>query len=313
MTWLEVQITTTPEAEEAVVELFYGSGAKGVVIESADNLALIEKDPTVNYIDESILNMDPDISVIRGYFPQNDAFDEAMHQLISGIKRLPACGLNPGGCELSINQMKEEDWANSWKQFYKPTKVGKTVVVKPTWEDYTPGDDEIIVNMDPGMAFGTGTHETTRLCVMALEKYVRAKDRVIDVGCGLGILSIVAAELGAESVVGVDFDPVAVDAARANVSLNAMDDAVDIRLGDLLATVPPENQADIIVANIFAEVVVKLVDQIGPYLKPEGMFIASGIIEDRLEMVLAKLRDTGYEVQNIEKLGEWLAVSAKRK
>ena len=311
MTWLEVQIETTMEAEEAIVNLFYEAGAQGVVIESTENLMMLKEDPTVNYIDESILNMDPDASIIRGYFNEELDCDECIHQLLTGIKKLPSYGLDPGSCELSITEMEEDDWANSWKKYYKPTKVGKRIVIKPTWEDYTAKDDEIIVNMDPGMAFGTGTHETTQLCVTKLEDYVHPGDLVLDIGCGTGILSIIAAELGCGRVIGVDLDPVAVKVARENIELNGFSDKIEIREGNLVEVIAEDEQADLIVANILAEAIIELADMIIPFLKKDGVFIASGIINDRLEAVLAKLETVGFEILNIEQMGEWNAVAAR--
>lgn len=313
MIWLEVQITTTLEAEEAIVNLFYEVGAKGVVIESGENLMMIQEDPTINYIDESILNMDPDVSVIRGYFNEKLDCDECIHQLLTGIKKLPACGLNPGECELSITEVEEDDWANSWKKYYKPTRVGKSIIIKPTWEDYTPEADEIVVNMDPGMAFGTGTHETTQLCVTKLEEYIRPDDMVLDIGCGTGILSIIAGELGCRHVIGVDFDPVAVKVARENIALNNMEDKIEIREGNLLDVIAEDEKAEIIVANILAEAIIELARMIKPYLKEDGVFISSGIINDRLEAVLKTLNDEGFEVLNIEQMGEWNSVAARIK
>lgn len=313
MIWLEVQITTTLEAEEAVVNLFYDVGAKGVVIESGENLLMIQDDPTINYIDESILNMDPDVSVVRGYFSQELDCDECIHRLLTGIRNLPACGLDPGECELSITEVEEDDWANSWKKYYKPTRVGKSIIIKPTWEAYTPNADEIVVNMDPGMAFGTGTHETTQLCVKKLEDYLKPEDLVLDIGCGTGILSIIAGELGAKKVIGVDFDPVAVKVAKENIDINNMGKTIEIREGNLLEVIAEDEMADIIVANILAEAIIELAAIIKPRLKEDGIFISSGIINDRLEAVLAALRKENFEVLDIEQMGEWNSVSARFK
>ncbi|MDO4287710.1 MAG: 50S ribosomal protein L11 methyltransferase [Eubacterium sp.] len=311
MTWLEVQIETTMEAEEAIVNLFYEVGAKGVVIESTENLMMLKEDPTVNYIDESILNMDPDASIIRGYFNEELDCDECIHQLLTGIKKLPSYGLDPGSCELSITEVEEDDWANSWKKYYKPTKVGKRIVIKPTWEEYEAKEDEIIVNMDPGMAFGTGTHETTKLCVTRLEEYVKPGDLVLDIGCGTGILAMIAAELGCRKVIGVDLDPVAVKVARENIAMNGLDDKIEIREGNLVEVIAEDEKAEIIVANILAEAIIELADMVIPFLKQGGTFITSGIINDRLEAVLEKLNAVGFEILNIEQMGEWNAVSAR--
>lgn len=313
MTWLEVQIATTLEAEEAVVNLFYETGAKGVVIESTENLMMLKEDPTVNYIDESILNMDPNASIVRGYFNEELDCDECIHQLLTGIKKLPSYGLDPGSCELSITEVEEDDWANSWKKYYKPTKVGKRIVIKPIWEEYEAKEDEIIVNMDPGMAFGTGTHETTQLCVTRLEEYVKPGDMVLDIGCGTGILSMIAAELGCEKVIGVDLDPVAVKVAQDNIEMNGLSDKIEIREGNLVEVIDAAEKADIIVANILAEAIIELSGMIIPFLKENGVFIASGIINDRLEAVLDQLNQEGFEILNIEQMGEWNSVSSRLK
>lgn len=313
MTWLEVQITTTLEAEEAVTELFYDAGAKGVVIESADNLVMLQEDPTVNYIDERLLAMDPNTSIVRAYFSTEQDCDECIHQVLTGIRKLPEYGLDPGECELSITEVEEDDWANSWKKYYKPTKVGKNIIIKPTWEPYEPADDEIVVNMDPGMAFGTGTHETTQLCVAEIEKYIKPDDFVLDIGCGTGILSIVAGDMGAKKVIGVDFDPVAVKVAKENIVLNNMENKVDIREGNLLEVIEKGTQADLIVSNILAEAIIELTGIIGPYLKSEGIFISSGIIEERRDAVLQKLKDENFEILSIEQMGEWVSIVARKR
>jgi ribosomal protein L11 methyltransferase len=310
--WCEVQIKTTLEAEDAIAELFYEAGAKGVVIESAQNLMLVQDDPTVNYIDERLLAMDPDVSVIKGYFSEESDVDECTHQLFTGIKKLPGYGLDPGECEVSITELEEEDWANSWKNYYKPTKIGKNIVIKPTWEPYEPQEGDLVVNMDPGMAFGTGTHETTQLCVAAMEQTVQAGDVLFDIGCGTGILAIVGAELGCSRIVGIDIDPVAVKVARENVALNKVDDCIVIRQGDLVDALAEDEQADVIVANIMAEAIAGLTPRIAPYLKDGGIFISSGIINDRLEMVLGVLKDAGYIVENIANMGEWNSIIARK-
>lgn len=311
MIWSEVEVKTTLEAEEAVTELFYGSGAQGVVVESPENLLLIQDDPTINYIDEEILNMDPNQVIIRGYFSEELNLHEQLAQLKKGIENLPACGLDPGNIEISITEVEEEDWANSWKQYYKPTRVGGHIIIKPTWEDYEKQPGEVIVNMDPGMAFGTGTHETTQLCVSAMENHVKKGDSVIDIGCGTGILSIVAALLGADSVIGVDLDPVAVKVAKDNLVLNQVEDIIEIREGDLVDVLNADEQADVVVANILAEAIVILTEKVKPFLKSGGVFISSGIIHDRLEMVLSTLKDNHFIVEKIDSLGEWNAVTAR--
>lgn len=310
MIWTEVEIKTTPEAEEAVTELYYAAGAQGIAVESADNLADIRDDPTINYIDEAILNINPEIVTIHGFFAQETDIDAGIALLKSGIENLPTYGINPGQYEISISTLEEEDWSESWKQYYKPTQVGKNIIIKPTWEDYDAKASDIVIDMDPGMAFGTGTHETTQLCVAAMEECIQQGDTVFDIGCGTGILSIIAVRLGCEKVIGVDLDPVAVAVAKENIVLNHTDDRIEIREGNLVDVLNPNEQADVIVANILAEAVVALTESILPFLKSGGLFISSGIITDRLEMVLDALKKQGFSVKKVDTLGDWHSVTA---
>ena len=206
--------------------------------------------------------------------------------------------------------MHEEDWANNWKKYYKPTLIGEKIVIKPIWEEYKGEDNQLIVELDPGMAFGTGEHETTRMCIKALEKYIKKDSTVFDVGCGSGILAIVAAKLGAKSVVGVDLDPVAVESAKENISYNNVNN-IEILHGNLLDVV--DGKADIVVANIIAEVICILTEDVSKAINKGGYFITSGIIHDRVKMVEDKLIECGFEVVNIEKDGEWNCIIAKLK
>lgn len=313
MIYQAVKITTTPEAEDAVVNLFETAGAKGTMVEGAENLSAIKDDKTINYVDEALLAMPSDEVMITGFFPKDGRFDAALAKLKDGVAALRSFGLDPGRARFDVWEIAEEDWANSWKQYYKPTKIGARVVVKPTWEAYTPAPGETMIEMDPGMAFGTGTHETTRLCVRALEEQIAGGERVYDIGCGSGILSIAAAKLGAGDVIGVDFDPVAVDAAKQNVALNHLSDQIKIDEGDLLDVVPRENPADIIVANILAEVVIRLIDSVRLYLKDGGVFIASGIIHEHLQEVIDALKVKQFDNIDVKTMGEWDAVIARKR
>lgn len=310
MLWKEVQITTTLEAEEAVVNAFYESGAQGVVIQTLQDVLLLQNDPKVNYIDESLLEIDPNASIVRGYFSEVENTEEALHQLITAVKNLPSCGLNPGNCEMVITEVEEDDWANSWKKFYKPTKVSKSIVIKPTWEDYETAEGEIVINIDPGMAFGTGTHETTQLCAMHLEDYIKPGDVVLDIGCGTGILSLIAGKLKAKKVVAVDFDTLAVQIAKENAVLNDLEGMIEIREGNLTDVI--DEVADVIVANILAAAIVELSSLIRPYLKKDGIFISSGIIIDRLTDVLNALEAEKFKILYVQQMGEWVGVVAQK-
>ncbi|MCH4072959.1 50S ribosomal protein L11 methyltransferase [Pseudoramibacter sp.] len=313
MDWKGIEIIVKREAEEAVNNILYESGIKGTSVESVDNLIAVQDDPTINYFDEKILNTDPDISKITGYLPDDCDFDEKFQTIQSKIAHLSDYGLDPGNYTINSFPVKEEDWATAWQTFYKPTKIGERVVIVPVWENYQPSEDEVVVKMDPGMAFGTGTHETTQLCTRALDRYVQPSDYVYDVGCGSGILSIIAAKLGAKKVIGVDMDPVAVDAANADVKLNDLQDKIEIKKGDLLEVIPKDKKADLIVSNILAEVIIRLIQSIRSYLKNDGIFIASGIIEKYVDDVKAQLIQNNFEILEVDNQGEWYSIIAKKK
>ena len=210
--------------------------------------------------------------------------------------------------KVESEKMFEEDWANNWKKYYKPFRVGKSLIVKPIWEEYEAEEGDLVVELDPGMAFGTGDHETTNMCMRALEEYVTKDSVVFDVGCGSGILAIAAAKLGAKKAVGVDLDPVAVESAKENVSYNNLDN-IEILYGNLVDVI--EGKADVVVANILAEIVCILTEDVKRVLKDGGVFITSGIIHDRVDMVVNKMEASGFEVIKVNKDGEWNCIIAK--
>ncbi len=209
--------------------------------------------------------------------------------------------------------VKEEDWANTWKKYYKPIKTGRRLVIVPVWEKYDRAEDEVIVLMDPGMAFGTGTHETTRLCAGFVEEYVKDGSTVLDVGCGSGILAISASKLGAKSCFACDLDPVAVRVARENTALNGTSN-VKCERSDLLKQVEKiEGGYDIVVANIVADVIIRLSPDVSDYLAPDGVFIVSGIIAERAEEVISVLDREGYAVEREKYENGWYAAALRRK
>ncbi len=206
-----------------------------------------------------------------------------------------------------MTRIKEEDWANSWKQYYKPTRVGNNIVIKPSWERYHPDDDEIIIEIDPGAAFGTGTHETTIMSMELIEKYVSPGKTAVDVGCGTGILAITAAKLGCREVVGIDKDDLAVKVARKNVSINGVQDRVTIKHGDLLDGI--SSSWDMIIANIVADVIIDMMPQVKPLTNPGGILIVSGIIKDRQQEAVKAVQQAGFNISDIYIKGEWVALA----
>jgi ribosomal protein L11 methyltransferase len=212
------------------------------------------------------------------------------------------------GRELTIRFVAEEDWADSWKQYFKPQKIGERFVVRPSWEEYAPQADERVILIDPGMAFGTGLHATTRLCLRALERLVQVGDTVADVGTGSGILSVGAMLLGARSAQATDNDPLAVKIARENAALNNQADRIQIEV----AEAPPAGPFDIVVANILPDVILGMAEGLVAAVKPGGFLIVSGIIERRAEDVREGLRTRGLEILATDPEAEWVAIVAKK-
>lgn len=310
-TWIEIRVITKSEALEPVSGIFYGLDCKGVAIEDPNDILEREQGPlTWDFADINVLEHKGEVAVVKAYFSEEDNIEEVIKYINEKMEELKDLGIDTGIAKVESEKMYEEDWANNWKKYYKPTKVGERIVVKPIWEEYEAKENELVLELDPGMAFGTGTHETTRMCIQSLDKYVKKDSTVFDVGCGSGILAIAAAKLGAKMAVGVDLDPVAVEFAKENVGFNNLDN-IQILYGNLVEVI--DGKADIVVANIIAEVICILTEDVKRVLKEDGYFITSGIIHDRVDMVTKKLEETGFEVVEINKDGEWNCIVAKLK
>lgn len=310
-TWIEVRVITKSEALEPISGIFYSLDCKGVAIEDPEDILGREQGPlTWDFADINVLEHKGKFAVVKAYFAEEDNIEEILGYVNEKLVELKEMGIDLGEAKVEHEKMYEEDWANTWKQYYKPSKVGEKIVVKPIWEEYEQKEGELVVNLDPGMAFGTGTHETTRMCIQALEKYVKEESTVFDVGCGSGILAIAAAKLGAKLAVGVDLDPVAVESSIENVGYNNLNN-IEILHGNLVEVI--EGKADIVVANILAEIICILTDDVKRVMKDGGVFITSGIIHDRVDMVCEKLEATGFEVIEKNRDGEWNCIVAKLK
>ena len=311
--WIEVTIKTTTEAVEPITNILYEQGAGGAVIEDPKDFLFQKKNELDwDYVEEEVFKKNEEDDVlIKTYVSEEKnvmEFVEIIKQKVLGLKDF---GIDIGEGSVSLDQVNEADWANAWKAYYKPTKVGQRVVVKPTWEDYAMQEGDLIIELDPGMAFGTGTHETTSMCIRELEKYVNKDSKVFDIGCGSGILAIAAAKLGAKEVVAVDLDEVAVKVAKENVLENKVEKSVSVMHGNLTDVI--KDKADVIVANIIADIIKILAKDVQNFMKEDAIFISSGIILDKVEEVKESLIENGFEIVEVQKLGEWSAIVYKLK
>lgn len=311
MKWTEVCVHTTEEAVEAISNLFIELGADGVSIEDSE---VLTRNWTNQYGEIIALNKKdyPETGVrVKTYLPEMVNVEDFIHGVQEGLIRIQDSGLEIGSENVSTVVVNEEDWANEWKQYYKPIHVTERLTIKPFWEELEfPHHDELVIELDPGMAFGTGTHPTTILSMKLIEKYLKPGDRMIDVGCGSGVLSIAGAKLGAEKVLALDLDPVAVKSASENVKLNHMESIVNVQEGDLLKGVG--QTSEMIVANILAEIIVLFTYDLPRVLLPGGIFIGSGIIEEKADMVIQSLQTNGLTILETIHQDGWVGIAAKK-
>ena len=313
MKWTEITIKTTTEAVEAISNILMEERCGGVMIEDPKDFLFQKKNELDwDYVEEEVFNKSgQDGVLIKTYIPEERNVLELIETVKARIALLPSFGLDIGEGSVSLSNVNESDWANEWKKYYKPTKVGKKIVVKPSWEDYEKQEGDLIIELDPGMAFGTGTHETTSMCIRELENYVDETKTVFDIGCGSGILAIAAAQLGAKEVVAGDLDEVAVKVSKENCEINHVSDKVVVKHGSLFEVV--DSKADVIVANIIADIIKILAKDVSKFLKEDGVFISSGIILAKIDEVCEALEENGFEIVKVERLGEWSAIVSKLK
>ncbi len=310
MKWIEISVQTTSGAVEAVSNILYDAGVTGVAIEDIRDLEMLQKEDNAwELIDEKLADSYLEGAVVKGYLPETPNVVEQVDLIRKAVDYLPEYGLDIGLGKVTVSAVDEMDWSNEWKKYFKPIKPGNTIVIKPSWETYSLQEGERVLEIDPGMAFGTGTHETTSLCIEELEKYVKPHQLVYDIGCGSGILSIAAALLGAEKVVGVDLDELAVKISRENLAMNQVEDRVEVFRGNLMDVL--SQPADLVVSNIIAEIIVKMCSDILQYIKPGGIWISSGIIRDKQHEVEKAIRDVGLTILETRGLGEWVSITAQ--
>lgn len=311
MKWSEISIHTTHEAVEPISNILYDAGASGIVIEDSFDLVkdreqrfgeIYELDPE-DYPEEGV--------IVKAYLPVNSFLGETVEEIKNAINNLLLFEIDLGPNKVTISEVNEEEWATAWKKYYRPVKISEKFTIVPTWEQYEPtAEDDLVIELDPGMAFGTGTHPTTVLSIQALEKLVKPGDVVYDVGTGSGVLSIASCLLGAEKVHAVDLDEVAIKSARLNIKLNQVHDKIVLKQNNLLDGF--QEKANIIVANLLAEIILLLTDDAYQLLTDDGYFIASGIINQKRKEVEKALESSGFTIYETLMMQDWITIIGKK-
>lgn len=310
MKWCEISIQTSHEAVELIAEIFRDLGASGVVIEDPELVNDYITSGKWDYTDIPIAK-ETEVVVEKAYLPVNGELEGRIQTLQQEIKALASRGVNTAPAVLTTAELQDEDWSDTWKQYFHTEKPGERVVIKPTWEEYAPQGDEVVIELDPGAAFGTGTHATTSMCIRQLEKLVKPGMTVFDVGTGSGILSIISAKLGAKNIQAVDYDDSVLKIVEENLEQNNVQDIISVAQSDLMQNV--HGKAELVIANIIADIIIRLFDQLDEHLEKGGTLLTSGIIEDRIEDVLAAAEKHGYGVvERLENKG-WACITFKRK
>ncbi|MCM1179052.1 MAG: 50S ribosomal protein L11 methyltransferase [Clostridium sp.] len=319
MKWKKVTVETTTEATDMLSFLLDEKGVEGIEIE--DKVPLSEEDKKAMFID-ILPELPPDdgVALVSCYVEEYEDIDGLKEYIRQELHDMSAY-MDVGSGLITVGETEDKDWMNNWKEFFHPFRLEGNIVIQPTWtEQYEVEKDDIVIHIDPGTAFGTGSHETTKLCIANLKKYIR-KDglsEVLDAGCGSGILSIIAMKLGAKRVYGIDIDELAVKASMENLALNQIPgDAYQIVKGDVIGdrefaeSVAEIGQYDIVTANILADVIIPLSGVIRPFMKKDAVFITSGIIDMKEEAVKEALIYNGFEIVDVSRMGEWVSIVAK--
>ncbi len=319
--WIQAVIYTSAEGIEPVSGRLYQLGINGIEIEDeADFKSFLEENRSAwDYVDEELLQAKACETNVKFYVTADSAGRETIGEVERSLAQLKA--MDEGGVfgrlELAFSNVDEEDWANNWKQYFKPLTVGEKILILPEWETLEKETDRTVFVINPGMSFGTGSHHTTRLCLERLEKYIKPGMNVLDLGCGSGILSQVALLLGAASATAVDIDPNAAKIARENAERNGIsEDRYRIFAGNVLEDEElvkqlADRKYDLVLANIVADVIIALAPQIPVYLKEKGVYITSGIITDRGDEVMETYKKLGMTLENKSQSGDWLALDYK--
>ena len=306
MDWIELIIHTTTEGTDRISDLLMDAGASGTMIEDRSDIPDPDKPHGIwEIIDPGLISNMPEDVLVHAWFEENASIHSLLESIQGRLSEMSASQTGLGSLKLELRSVNDSAWTDIWKKYCKPFYAGRHLVVKPTWEPFEPQPDDLIIEIDPGMAFGSGTHETTGMCLALLEETISGGEEVIDVGTGSGILSIGAALLGAGHVLAIDIDPDAVKVASENIRNNNVSDIVTVQQGDLLEQVSAVG--DICVANIISDVIIAFAAPLRNHIRPGGHFICSGIVSSRSDEVASALTAAGYDILRKETRGEWTA------
>jgi ribosomal protein L11 methyltransferase len=313
MEWLELKIDTSPSGLGAVTELLEQQGVTGVIIDDENDFKdfLEHNRQYWDYVDEELLREKAGVSRVTFYLERNEAALDVIARVRIAMSDLKKARPDCGPLLLTIDNVADADWENNWKKFYKPMEIGERLLVVPQWEKAR-DDGRVKLVLNPGLTFGTGSHATTRLCLQALDKYIRGGEKILDLGCGSGILSIAALLLGADRAVACDIDEKCMDVAYENAALNGVGrDRYTVRWGDVVTDQALRQELggpyDVVVANIVADVIKALASTVRPLVKEGGIFLCSGIIDDRAEEVAQCLRDNGWTIAETRSSEGWFS------
>lgn len=329
MKWKKLTLETTTEAVDLVSSMLDEIGIQGIEIE--DKVPITEEEKQRMFIDIlPELGPDDGVANVNFYLDVEEDENEIISKVKEGLEELSAF-VNIGSGEIKASETEDKDWMNNWKEFFKPFRVDDTIVIKPTWETLSEvKDTDLVIEIDPGTAFGTGSHETTKLCILNMKKYMKPEDNLLDLGCGSGILSIIGMKLGAKLAVATDIDENAVNASVENAEVNHLkvkrleeSDTV-LRNEGLLELLDGnviddanlrknigQNCYDVVVSNILADVIIPLSDVVAEFMKPDGVWISSGIIDMKEEEVKQALDKNGFDIVEVTKMGDWVSIVAK--
>ena len=316
MKWNKFRIKTTTEAEDIVCSSLMDLGIQGVEVE--DKIPLTQREKEQMFVDIlPEIDVDDGVAYISFYLEEDEDKEKMLQEVREELKEIGTY-VNVGSMEIEESQTEDVDWVNNWKQYFHQFYIDDILVI-PSWEDVKAEDsDKLVIHIDPGTAFGTGMHETTQLCIRQIKKYVTEDTEILDVGCGSGILGMLALKFGAKHSTGTDLDPCAIDATHENMDVNGISrDQYRVMIGNIIDDKEVQDQVgydryDIVAANILADVLVPLTPVILNHLKTGGIYITSGIIEEKEETVVEAVKAAGLEVLEVNHQGEWVSVTARK-